>query len=305
MSGTTLVVVGLDAADYELARRWDCRNILLENHDGIETFAHTKEYPITAEVWPAIATGRTPDEGGQAGQRGSDWDGVMGLANAAARLVLPQATRARIGRYLRNGREVDDHFGPTDDDHVFAAGAVYNWPGITPAQNWARSEHWLDRFDDGELSDLEFLRRQMAFTGEELGWALGMSRTWLPMVGTRCHVLDHAGHAWANQEEKLRTAYEMVDGMVERLRGDPAVGEVVVVSDHGMQVGFADDPDPGTHSWRAMVSTTLDGPLPDHVRAVRSWLESEMPEPDGINDAWGESTMDTPTEHLRDLGYIE
>lgn len=305
MNRNTLVVIGLDAADYEIAKRWECSNILLENHHELETFAHTKDYPITAEVWPTIATGKMPDEGGQGGKRGSDWGGMMGLANRVAKMTLPKSTRAKIGRYLRNGKEVDSHFDPTGDDHLFGNGAVYNWPGITPAQNWARSEHWLEEFNNGEISDIEFLRRQIAFTGEELGWAIAMSRTWLPIVGTRCHILDHTGHAWCKQEDKLRIAYEMVDEMIEILLCEKYVGDIIIVSDHGIQVSCVGDSNPGMHSWRAMFGTNIDGILPDHVKEVRKWIQNETPEPPEIDGSWFESNMNTPTEHLKDLGYIQ
>lgn len=301
----TLVVVGLDAADYRLANEWDLDNLLLETHGHLETFAHSREYPITAEVWPAIATGRLPDDGGAEGKRGSDWSGAMAVANRLGKLVVPQSWRTEIGRYLRLGEATDAHFGPTDGDHVFGDGAVYNWPGVTPAKNWSRSEWWLDRYNDGALNDLEFLRRQLAFTGEELGWATAMARSWLPVVGTRCHVLDHAGHAWAEQPEKLRTVYERVDGLVGTLRAAEGVDEVVVCSDHGMQTSVTGDDDPGTHSWESMVATSGDGVLPDHVADVRSWLEARIPAAPSPGEHWTETTMDTPTEHLKDLGYIQ
>lgn len=302
----TVVVLGLDALDTELAERWDCGNLLLDRHGGIETFAHTKEYPITSEVWPTIATGKLPSEGGHAGTRGSDWEGLLGVADSLAKVVLPQSVRAEIGRYLRNGREVDAHFGPTDGDHLFADGAVYNWPGITPAQNWARSERWLATLYDGELSDVEFLRRQAALTGEEFGWAIGMSDTWLPIVGTRSHILDHAGHAWCQREEKLRKAYEVVDDMVEVLLFAEHVDDIVVVSDHGIQTSFLGDDEPGSHSWRATIATTVavEGPLPEHVVDVRSWVDQYVPDAIGPEAEWDGRTIDTPTEHLEDLGYI-
>jgi hypothetical protein len=72
-----------------------------------------------------------------------------------------------------------------------------------------------------------------------------------------------------------------------------------------MQSTLCDDEEPGSHSWRAMFSTTLDGPLPEHVTDVRGWLEERTPERQQVDDGWTDSTMDTPTERLRDLGYID
>jgi len=301
----TLVVVGLDAADLRLAERWDLKNILLENHGKLETFAHTKDVPITAEVWPAIATGSLPGEGGQEGPRGADWSGLMAVVDAVARRTVPMTIRKRIGRYLRAGETVDDYFLPSEGDHAFQGGVVYNWPGITPAKNWARSETWLERLNDGEITDADFFRIQIGLTGEEIGWALSMSGAWLPIVATRCHALDHAGHAWSTQPSKLQTAYERIDDLMKILREAETVTDLVVCSDHGMQTVVTDDPDPGTHSWESMVATTMVGPLPDHVSGIRAWLDERRPAPDEAGREWEGSTVDTPEDHLRDLGYIE
>lgn len=301
----TLVVVGLDAADHHLVSKWGLENLQLERFGRLETFAHTADTPLTAEVWPAMATGKHPEEMEQGGRRGDDWSGTLAVANRIAKLVLPQSTRTTVGRYLRTGREVDAHYGPSGGDHVFADGAVYNWPGITPAKNWSRSEVWLQRYHDGELTDLEFFRRQMALTGEELGWAAAMAGTWLPIVGTRCHALDHLGHAWAAHPDKLETAYRRIDELVETLRESPHVTDIVVCSDHGMQTTVLADDAPGGHSWRAMFATTNDDPIPDSVMGVRAWLEERTTHQTDMPSNWREYTMDTPSDRLRELGYIE
>lgn len=301
----TLVVVGLDAADYRLLKKWDLENLLLENHGPLETFAHSKDIPITSEVWPAIATGRLPEDGGTNGTRGSDWSGVMGVLESVASRTLPQSIRTTLGRYLRAGKTVEEHFLPAEGDHAFNEGVVYNWPGVTPATNWARSETWLARLNDGEISDADFLRVQMGLTGEELGWALAMSSCWYPIVATRCHILDHAGHAWASQPEKLRSVYERVDDLVGMLRESPSVSNLVICSDHGMETAVTGDPSPGTHSWEAYVASTRDEELPETVGAIRPWLEGIRPESTAIDKEWQGGSVDTDESHLRDLGYIQ
>jgi predicted AlkP superfamily phosphohydrolase/phosphomutase len=60
----TLTVLGIDAADYRLARQWDCSNILLGNSQEIQTFSYSLDVPATLEVWPTIATGKLPQEHG-------------------------------------------------------------------------------------------------------------------------------------------------------------------------------------------------------------------------------------------------
>lgn len=300
----TLVVVGLDAADYRLIKEWDLDNLLLENHGPLETFAHSKDIPITSEVWPAIATGRLPDEGGARGTRGSDWTGVMSLLESVASRTLPQRVRTTIGRYLRAGKTIENHFLPSEGDHAFRDGVVYNWPGVTPAKNWSRSETWLARLNDGEISDGDFFRVQMGLTGEELGWALAMASCWYPIVATRCHVLDHAGHAWASQPGKLRSVYKRVDDLVGTLQASEAVTELVICSDHGMQTIVTEDHSPGTHSWDAYVASTNPGTLPERVESIRSWLDERRPAKPEIGEEWIEGSVDTDESHLQDLGYI-
>lgn len=300
----TLVVIGLDAADYALAKRWDCENILQTNNDKIETFSHTKDRPITAEVWPAIANGKLPDEGGKEGKRGSDWDGLMSIASTVGKKTLPKDWQIEIGRYLRVGQEVPEHYGPVENDHAFAEGAAFNWPGITPAKNWSRAHYWYMKQHTGEITDIEFLRHEVALTGQELGWAYSMSKLELPIVATRCHILDHAGHAWCYDEEKYRETYEMVDEMIGEMFSDYP-DDIVIVSDHGMQTEFTDDEDPGTHSWRSMVSTNFDSDLPEKVQDFREWVEWKMPR-SGELGVWGEDTTDgATTEQLKNLGYID
>lgn len=324
----TLAVLGLDAADPRLAERWDCGNLLLSAHGDLESFAHSRDTPLTAEVWPVVATGRMPGEGGESGgKRGSDWSGPLAVADSVAKWMVPQSWRSTVGRYLRVGRPGDAMFGPGGDgstpdggptggasgggrapghgDHVFADGAVFNWPGLTPTRNWKRAEYWLERYHDGAIDDLAFLRRQLAFTGQEVGWLAAMAQAGLPVVGVHAHVLDHAGHAWARQPEKLRAAYEHVDRLAGLVRDHDAVSDLVVCSDHGMQTTATDDGKPGHHSLHGLFATTVDDDLPAHVADVRDWLDRHAPEPEPLGEAWDERTFDTPTEHLRDLGYIE
>lgn len=293
-----LVVIGLDAADYDLLTRWDCQNILLDNHHEIETFAHTKDWPLTAEVWPVIAKGEMP-ESDDVMRRDTEWNGFIGLVNSIATKVVPTHIRAEIGRYLRLGKEVDGHYFPTNDDHMFGNGVVYNWPGITPAQNWSKANHWFRGHIDGELTDLGYYQSQIALTGQELGWAYAMTKTPVPLVGTRCHMLDYLGHSWCNDTDKLQDAYHVMDELIGHLFKDYP-GDVVIISDHGMQVDG--DLNPGEHSWRPVLGTTIEGDLPNKMDEIRKWVESNTPSARG--NVWKQQTVGTDIEHLKDLGYL-
>lgn len=311
----TLAVLGLDAADLRLAERWDCENILLETHGGLETFAHSRDLPLTAEVWPVIATGDMSGESDvPSGKRGADWSGMLAAFDAVAKRVVPQQWRAAVGRYLRLGRPGDLMFGPRGDgpadregsaDHAFSDGAVFNWPGLTPTRTWKRAEYWLEQHRNGAIDDRAFLRRELAFTGQEAGWLAAMAQGGLPVVGVHVHVLDHVGHAWARQPDKIRLAYEHVDRLAGLVRRHDAVSDLVVCSDHGMQTTATGDDAPGHHSWHALFATTVDDDLPAHVADVRPWLDRHAPEATPLDAGWGDTTLDTPVEHLRDLGYLE
>jgi len=127
-----------------------------------------------------------------------------------------------------------------------------------------------------------------------------MSHTNVPLLGVHAHILDAAGHAFAEQPNQLREVYENVDEMLGVVREH--VDRLVVLSDHGMEVGWIDsDEKPGSHSWRAMFGTTEDGPLPESVFDVREWLAQRESEQDGVVDA---ASLDTTREQLEDLGYL-
>jgi hypothetical protein len=71
-----------------------------------------------------------------------------------------------------------------------------------------------------------------------------------------------------------------------------------------MGVSWLDDPEPGTHSDRAMVAATdtVTGDLPASVYDVREWLEANA----GTDTTGDEQVgVDTARERLEELGYIE
>jgi len=139
-------------------------------------------------------------------------------------------------------------------------------------------------------------------TGQELGWLASMAATDRACVGAHAHVLDIAGHLYAERPVRLREWYHWVDEQVGHLR--ERVDRLLVLSDHGMQTTAVDDAEPGRHAWRAYVAADgLEGRLPDSVFDVADWLaerrgaaESRPHEP---------AEMDTPTATLDALGYLD
>lgn len=293
-----LAVLGIDAADYRLAKKWECENLLLESHRELEPIAHSLDTPATLEVWPTIATGLHPTEHGVT-VTDLQWDNRgLQLASEITQ-YLPSNLRYHLGNLFRENNDLQSP--QTDSSHVFEDGAVYNWPGITPATDWGQASEWFGQVKRGEISEQEFFRYELGNAGKGIGWLASQIQAGVPLAGVHIHVIDHVGHVYAKRPSMLREAYETVDSLVGRLREQ--VPRLVIISDHGMQTVATDDADPGVHSWHGMISSTEeDARLPETVGDVRAWLEEQT-----IQKGSRETTtdVDAPTEHLRELGYIE
>lgn len=301
----TIAVLALDAADVRLARDWDCENLLLDDHRKLETYAHTLDFPRTMEVWPTVATGLGPDEHGVVGDA-NEWENPALRAASRVTKYLPREVRSTLGRpFQRAGQERS--MARTDASHVFENGVVRYWPGITPADHVREAWRLMALASGGEISEEQLKRELTGFAGEELGWLAVASEWNVPIAGVHSHAVDIMGHTYANRESRLRETYEWMDREVGFLR--ERVDRLVILSDHGMQVGWLDD-DPGTHSFDGLISAEgVDGPLPDSVFDVREWLEAALDETPAASDRDtaedAAASSDTPVQHLRDLGYME
>jgi len=291
----TLVVLGLDAADYDLVRRWDCRNMLLSNHDTIETFSHSLDVPATYEVWPTIASGTLPEEHGVTVPSSWDERGIVLRSLTYIGSQLPEVFKplAVELKHTLEGRK-----SKTQIANMFDRGEVYNWPGLTPSSDWEQEGEWFVKVRDGEMTEERFRQLHLANAGKGIGWLAGMHQSGVPIAGAHIHILDHIGHLYAKRPEKLRPIYEGVDELVGWLR--ERVDQLVIVSDHGMQTSVTEDSQPGVHSFRSMISSTEAGELPKEMTEIREWVESRVAhrEPETVTE------MDAPVEHLNDLGYL-
>lgn len=292
----SLAVLALDAADYDLVRRWGCDNLLLEESGPLETFAYSLDHPFTPEVWTTVATGQHPEEHGVTGDA-QEWENPALRIGSKVTQHCPPALRQVLGRPFRK-RGADQSFDRTTYDHPFDE--VFCWPGITPAHHLDQAWSWCDLAEAGDMTDAELQANIHENTGKEFGWLAAHDG----LVGAHSHILDVAGHVYCRRPERLRAVYEWADQQVGWLRG--AVDELVLLSDHGMQTTATDDDDPGTHSWRALVAMTdgVQGPLPGSVYDVAEWLESQPTEQQSEANR-GAVEMDTPREQLADLGYLE
>ncbi|MXR41866.1 hypothetical protein GRX01_11025 [Halobaculum sp. WSA2] len=297
----TLAVIALDAADYALARRWDCENILLENSGPLETFTYSADHPYTPEVWTSVATGVHPSEHEVTGDA-ADWDSLALRVASQATQFFPHKVRNTLGKPFRErGHRQEIH--RTHLPHAFETGQVFGWPGIADATHLSEAWSWASKVSHGEMTERELRQRTMGNTGKEFGWIVGITDIDTPIAGVHSHVLDVTGHAFATREAKLREYYERVDSMLGWVR--ERTDELVVLSDHGIRVSWIDDGESGVHSNRAMVAATegVKGDLPESVFDVRKWLELNTDDRErGVDQT---VTMDTAEERLRELGYME
>lgn len=294
-STSSLVVLALDGCDLELAHRWDCENLLLDEHRELTTFAYSRDEPYTPEVWLAVATGQHPRvfEGVE-----MEWDNPLLRAASMGTRYLPMSVRQQLGD-LVGGKSDGMDLAVVDAPHAFDHGAAKGWPGITPAENLVETWRLLTRLKDGDASKEEHHSAVVSNFHEELGWARGQHLAGTPIAGVHLHLLDTMGHHYARRPEQLREWYRLADRRVGELREE--IDRLVVLSDHGMQTVAVDgDEEPGMHSWRAMIAGQgVETPLPEKVFDVRAWLESQVTE-----RAETEFHSDTTTEQLRALGYV-
>jgi len=297
MPTQTIAVLGIDAADIELLRRWDCGNLLLSNYGGIETFSYGREYPVTMEIWPSIATGLHPRHHGVSIDPAENRDSNVMKALIKINQLLPDPIAKRI---VEIKSEISESPRPqTEAPHVFEDGKVSNWPGVTKCWDYNRAAVWFRELEKGEISEKEFYQLSLGNAGRGIGWLASQSLSDVPISGCHIHILDYMGHIYSERPDRLKRAYLQVDEMVGEIMS--LVDELVIISDHGMQTTEIDDHDPGIHSERAFVSSTIEDQLPETMFDVKSWLEKHK-RTTSSEDAI--SAIDTPTEHLKDLGYI-
>ncbi len=298
----TLVVLALDATDVRHAEDFGADNILLDSHVKMQSVAHRLEHPHTGEAWPSIATGLHPTEHGITGH--GEWDSTVltVLSRIAHRLNVSGTIRDKIGDAIKENTEHDWEL-QTVDKPTFLDGeyrAVHNWPGVYRNE----SLHYIWGLFGGaskdEMSEETMIREAYTEAASKFGWVKEALNHDVELAATHIHVLDILGHLYADDEERYREVYADVDEWVGEARD--ALGpedELLILSDHGMEATWLDDEEPGSHSWRAIASTTIDDP-PTHALDVKEWVE------DHIESVDAERTRaDLPEDQLRELGYID
>jgi predicted AlkP superfamily pyrophosphatase or phosphodiesterase len=275
---------------------------LLDEYAEMETIAYRMDHPHTAEVWPSVATGMHPSEHGITGQGEWDSTALTQLAKLADRLKITGTIRGKVGDAIK--QNTDQTWKLQLIEHpTFLDGenrAVHNWPGVHRNEPLEYVWGLYQQLKDGELSATSFRREAYTEAAGKFGYLREALNHDVELAATHVHLLDVLGHMYPSDEDSYEAVYRDVDAMVADLRS--ALGpedDLLLLSDHGIQTAWVpNDTDPGTHSWRALASSTVGKP-PEHVLNVREWVESEVETLEVTS-----SEMELPEEQLRELGYL-
>lgn len=343
-SGMT-VVLGWDGLDFDLVTEWDLADAFGPHHREIETFdnpVHGK--PHTAELWPSIITGLSPEEHGiyaATADEGADWaNRYITLAATLSKGVVPEGVRARIGRYLRShGAELDVKDAAYYADHEIATAfddrralplAIPNYR--TPIDEeldlvfdrGAQLGQYLriERAPDGTTRHLPRIpihrleQRLVAEAQKKIGVVRAAIQREYDIVFVWLGYLDTVGHldpvvaesGW--QRRAYALAAEWTEGLRQALTTDDTL---VCVSDHGLQAGEhthaaffgVDDAD-----LAAQVESVLDvAAALDRVTPTSASEDDPAIRPPyrmgDQSDGDVEGTADDVRDRLSDLGYLE
>lgn len=296
-----IAVLALDCADYRLLQSWGCSNLLLDRHGSLETFTWSLDTPHTTEIWPTVATGTYPDVHGIVFEELEvEWDNpTLQQGQALAKRILPQSVRTFLGRIVEKGGAehiVDDR--QTECWHPFDS--LYQWPGVARWEHFHEARAAYQDLSKGNVTERDLQRRLFANFRDEVAWLAEQNRG---LVGTHAHLLDTAGHTYAARESKLRQYYKRVDYLIGLLLNH--VDNLVILSDHGIQVKWHSDDEVGSHSIHSYVAVRGpafdDYPLPETMVDVSDWLADCMGIP--LRERNRPATVDTPEETLKALGY--
>jgi len=296
----TVCVLALDAADYRLAKNWDCNNLLLCRNREIETFSWSKDEPYTPEVWATVATGVSPAGHGIGHSKQElQWDNPLLRLGSKLTQGLPPKYRQQLGRPFRE-HGAKSTFQTINDGFDTAFDHTLSWPGLGEAPHLKRMWTLADDVTRGSTTKQDVQDEMKQLTGQELGYLATMQGNEYGVIGVHAHVLDIGGHFYCESPDELKKWYKWVDTQVGWLREQCEA--LVILSDHGMQTSYLDDNNPGSHSWRPYIASQgIDDKLPESVYDVKDYLIRNRPDIIRPDD---DARMDTPTETLEELGYI-
>jgi hypothetical protein len=300
-----IVVIALDGADYRLLKNWDCNHLLMNNHQKIQTESFSRDYPYTLEIWPSVATGIHPSEHEiGSGEHSLKFNNpLLGYLSSFAH-ILPIDLREAIGKKIVNKDMTSGYDFPIlEQESIFDD--AHSWIGVSDAYNLGESWKILHKMEKSgyTLPDMNSKLQNLSF--EELSYALNSEENGI--IGIHLHILDVAGHLYCNDEKKLYKHYKWTDSIVgwflNQIQDNT---DVVILSDHGMNVSWLDDDDPGGHSWYPYIATTMsDIDLPSNIMDVFGWLSKLDLDGEGKSSTKEQKSLtESQVNQLKELGYI-
>lgn len=317
----TIVILGIDALDPDIANPDDHPDLTLSGYSSIETIDSSAGKPSTHELWPTIITGLPPEEHGLTLDDGMSWDNtVLNIGSSVADYLIPDGLQAQVGKWLLNNTEADTFRTPATyysengistvfDGHDSKAIGVPNYVINTDEED---REHVL-RKDMGELFErgehesedpVEFYEVCMEMSMVRIALTRrALRRREYELVFGYTSGLDLIGHASYDIPRLQNRAYKELNDFVGELRSDLSEDdELVLISDHGLQ--------DGVHTHKAYISSTLQG-LVDYVdsvtdlyRVVNEELEKNRHVPEKPDYDKREGGGEKVKDQLEDLGYI-
>jgi hypothetical protein len=297
----TLVILAIDALDNLQIDEFESDELKLNTNGEMETFSYQNEVPYTGEVWPTVATGKHPREHGVTEGGQTEWDNILvDKASSIFASYLSMEQRSKFGDIVSSITSSDWSFETVDDNHIFEGDGRYchNWPCVINPDEI--KEIWNTFESDKDSIDTEFDKKTCARAASKFGWVREMLEHDAALIASHVHLLDRAGHTYAQNKDQMRFYYEKVDKYVSEIKDNmDASDEMLILSDHGINVEWLpNDYEIGHHSWRAYSATTLDT-RPESVFDVRDWVEDHVED----FEVTGKE-VDMPEEQLKDLGYI-
>jgi len=302
-----VILLGIDALDWWLVDDSGADTLRLSTSSEIESFAYTfDDRPHTLDVWPSVATGNHPREHGV--DADGEWDNRF--VELGSRVV--GSIESTIGTFpgvdqLESVAEetvgASWEAGTIDGLGVFEGDGreVQNWPGVKRNEMMFAARDILKTdIHDGSATKDEFTRRIKAEARGKFAWVKEMMQSDTVLVANQVHIADCAGHAFADDKERLYEMYHWIANQVEEIRSQmDATDTLLILSDHGMETEWkCEHRTPADHSWRPIVSSTEET-VPQSVFDVREWVESRIPQ---YSRSSQRATV--PEEQLEDLGYL-
>lgn len=298
----TLIILALDAVDVRHAEDFGCENLQLDSHTEMQSVAHRLDHPHTAEAWPSIATGLHPTEHGISGH--GEWDSpiLTAFSRLAHTLNVSGDVRDMVGDMIKTKTDQSWQLQKVDEP-TFLDGnqrAVHNWPGVYRNESLQYIWNLFGGASSEELSEEVLIREAHTEARSKFGWVHEAMKFDPEIAATHVHIIDVLGHLFSNDKDRYREVYKEVDSWVgEVIEEMDEDDELLILSDHGMEATWiSEDDNPGSHSWRAISSSTIDSP-PEHALEVKDWVENHVSESKSK-----ETVADLPEEQLRKLGYI-